>query len=77
MTAIQLQDVHGLHVSKETLRQRLRKEDLKHRIAARGPVLTVEHCRVWLNFSREHVDWVEADFVFSFVTGVLEYIDVR
>lgn len=58
----QLLEVEGVRVSTETVRQRLREANLRPRIPARGPALTVDHRRARLNFARNHVGWLEADW---------------
>lgn len=55
----QLQEVHGLEICTETVRKRLREDDLLCRIPARCPMLTVHHRRDRLNFARNHVNWLE------------------
>lgn len=58
----QLRDATGLQVCGETVRQRLREHNLRPRIAARGPALTRDHRRARLNFAREHLNWLEAEW---------------
>lgn len=59
---IQLREVSGLQISGETIRQRLRACNLRPRVAARGPALTIDHRRARLNFATEHVNWTVAQW---------------
>ncbi|XP_072392409.1 uncharacterized protein [Diabrotica undecimpunctata] len=56
----QLEDVHNIRISCETVRQRLKEGNLVNRIPARGPALTVAHRRKRLEFVRNHIHWLEA-----------------
>lgn len=58
----QLEQTHGVQISTQTIRNRLREYDLRPRVAARGPALTPAHRRARLDFAREHIHWEEADW---------------
>ena len=57
-----LQGAGGPLICVQSVRRRLREANLRPRIAARGPALTVQHRRARLNFANEHVNWLVADW---------------
>ncbi|XP_072380777.1 uncharacterized protein [Diabrotica undecimpunctata] len=58
----QLEDVHNVRISCKTVCQRFNEGNLVNRIPARGPALTVAHRRACLEFARNYVHWLEADW---------------
>jgi hypothetical protein len=48
---------YQFEISANTVRRRLAEHDLRPRIPARGPQLTVVRRRVRLLFAQNHVDW--------------------
>lgn len=55
--ARRLEDVHGTVVSPDTVRRRLREQNLSSFVPATGPLLDAGHRRQRLEFSRTHADW--------------------
>jgi transposase len=62
MLQSQLENVEGIRISIETIRQRLRKDNLQPRIPVRGPAIPMNNRRTRLHFAREHHNWVVADW---------------
>lgn len=56
----ELLDVHQLNLSIETIRKRLKEDNITAKVPARGPILTAAHRAARLQFARDHLDW-EAD----------------
>ncbi|KAF2888349.1 hypothetical protein ILUMI_17824 [Ignelater luminosus] len=54
----QLEDVYNVRISCETVRQRLKENNLINRIPARELASTVAHCRAHLEFARNRVHCV-------------------
>lgn len=54
---MQLRAIHNVQTSVDTVRRRLREQNLHIRIPATGPALNADHRRARLQFAREHVDW--------------------
>lgn len=52
-----LREVHGLNVSRWTVRRRLCEGGLMSRRPANGPELSPEHRRMLLEFARRHLHW--------------------
>lgn len=55
--ARRLADVRGTFVSPDTVRRRLREQNLTSRVPATGPLLDAVHRRQRLEFARDHSDW--------------------
>jgi hypothetical protein len=53
---------YALHLSENTVRKRLKEDQIHPRRPATGPKLTAALCRACLNFALEHVNWVEQDW---------------
>jgi transposase len=53
----------GIKVSQSTLRRRLKEVDLFSRIRRRKPVLKPRHCRLRLQWVREHINWTFKDWI--------------
>ncbi|KAL3288847.1 hypothetical protein HHI36_003294 [Cryptolaemus montrouzieri] len=47
----------NVHISLHTVRNRLREDDIRPRVASIGPRLTREHRVARLQFAREHANW--------------------
>jgi hypothetical protein len=58
---------YALHLSENTVRKRLKKDQIHPRRPATGPKLTAALRRACLNFALEHVNWVEQDWRRVFV----------
>uniref|UniRef100_A0A9J7X3I4 Transposase Tc1-like domain-containing protein n=1 Tax=Cyprinus carpio carpio TaxID=630221 RepID=A0A9J7X3I4_CYPCA len=56
-TARALQQATGMHVSKQTVRNRLSEGGMRAQCPAVGPVLIAQHCPARLAFAREHQNW--------------------
>ena len=52
-----LQQATGVHVSDQTVRNRLHEGGMRARRPLVGPVLTAQHCATQLAFTREHQNW--------------------
>lgn len=55
--ARRIEDVHGTIVSSDTVRRRLREQNLSCCVPATGPLLNACHRRQRLEFSRTHAHW--------------------
>lgn len=54
---VRLRTTHGVELSDQTVRNRLKEANLRPRRPVRKPALTPYHIRTRLNFAREHVAW--------------------
>ena len=52
-----LQQAIGVHVSDQTVKNRLHETSMRARRPLVGPVLTAQHPAAWLTFTREHPNW--------------------
>jgi transposase len=57
MLQTELIAARNVHICLQTVRNRLREENIRPGVPARGPRLTREHRVARLQFAREHADW--------------------